>query len=120
PPPARASSPPRPRNCASAAADAAWCRSAPPAAWAWWRSWSAEPRSRKRREPATSLAQPRQPVFVAFLHHRAIVDLLPQVALRRQGLDRVAAGGAQGVGVGDAGTGVVAGAGKAVAQLLPR
>src|SRR5690606_11740620 len=42
PPPARASWRPRPRNCSSAAAAAAWCRSAPPAAWAWWRSSSAE------------------------------------------------------------------------------
>src|SRR5690606_8477806 len=65
------------------------------------------------------LPQARQAVFVALLGHRTVVDLLPQVALCGQLLDRFAARGAQGIGVGDAGAGVVAGAGESVPELLP-
>src|SRR3546814_3034888 len=82
PPPARASSPPPRRNCSSAAAAAAWCRSAPPVAWAWWRSWSAERyppvphalcRSGFSREPLAGL--PRHDQASAHPHQRGALLL---------------------------------------------
>src|SRR5690606_21736710 len=96
--PVRASSPPRPRSWSSAAAAVAWCRSAPRAAWAWSPFWSAEPLNRSAAAGAL-LAQPRHPVLVALLEHRPVVDLLAHIATRHFG-HRLAAIGAQGVGIG--------------------
>src|SRR3546814_17643751 len=63
------------------------------------------------------LAQARKAVFVAFLGHRVVVDLLPQVALGGSLLDRFAACRAPGVGVGAAGAGGVAGASSEVRRV---
>ena len=65
PPPAHASWPPWPSNWPNAAAAARWCRSAPPAAWAWWRSSSAERpfrnHCRKRWQMRSPIKLPQHP-----------------------------------------------------------
>src|SRR5690606_18375365 len=109
PPPARGSWPPRPSTSGTSAGAAAWCPSAPRAAWAWSRSSNAD---------AGSAAQARHAVLVAFLDPRGVVDLLAQVAPARF-LRRVAARGAQRIRGALARAGLVAHRREAVAEFFP-
>src|SRR5690606_7112414 len=133
---ARAWSPPRPGSWPSVAVAARWCRSAPPAAWAWWPSSSAEPVTGqekggrmaasfvlRRSIPAGragkapgSVRQQRDAVRAAFFG-RERGQRIQRTC--RQRLHRLAAGNQQRIGVGLAGRHVVAGFGQAVAQQLP-
>src|SRR5690606_20466652 len=110
----------------SAAAAAVWCRSAPPAAWAWWRSSSAErlgggnaavPGALRGR--SWLLGKARHPVLVAFLHHRQVVQLLAHVTAWQVG-HRLATAGVQRVGVGQPGAGIVTGLRETLPHFLPR